>query len=212
MKTKKSIILFLLLVPIAELFYSCGPCDDITTKHISYSHKTIFLKNLDNSGAQAVETDSLQLNKNVYGIRLYLTKEKNTVAHTKPINSIFTQSAYAFHRECPPEYIFSPSDSIKSIKIFTLNTFDNQHAKNSDITSYFRIAHSYSKIEDYVKNMAFTYEYNSDFETFPEKDVMRIDLLLMTAPKTSNNQQFKIQVVLSDGRILEEQTPEIQLL
>ena len=209
---KKLIILFFLLVPIANgLFQSCCDCN-VETQHENYSHKTMFLKNLDNSGENAIESESLQLNKNTYGIRLYLEREETVIACAKRINSIFIQSAYATSCECPPEFLYYPSDSIISIKIFTVNNFDNQHSNNSDITDYFRVAGSYSTVESYVTNMRYTlaseYAYGIDYW----EQELKLDLLLMTAPTANNKQQFEIQVALSDGRILKQQTTEIELL
>jgi len=205
---KRFVISFLLLVPIVSVFNSCLECKPPTPA--SYSHNTLLLKNLDNSGASAVETENLQINKNAYGIRLYIITEKRTFACEKQTNSFFIQSAYATSVPDCYDYIYSAIDSIVSIKIFTLNDFDNQHSENSDITDYFRVAQAYSSIEEYAKNINYTHECN-DFETLPWKDI-RIDLFLMTTPTTTNNQQFKIQVKLSDGRILEQQTSEIELL
>jgi hypothetical protein len=137
-------------------------------------------------------------------------REKDVVACVKQPNTIFIQSAYAMiDCFCPSEYIFSPTDSIKTINIFTLNDFDNQHSENSDITDYFKVAHSYSSVKNHVANMQFTFEYDIETKFEPE---LKIDLMLMTVPTANNNQQFKIQVVLSDGRIFEQQTPEIKLL
>ena len=213
MKTKL-IILFLLLTPIVDVFYSC--CDCPETKNYKYSHKALLLKNLDNSGKKVIESESLQLNKNAYGIRIYLTREKNLVARARQVNNVFVQSAYAFSCEClVPEFVYAPSDSITSIKIFTINDFDDRHSENSDITDYFRIAHSFSTIKDFVANERYTYKYGYRYHHSSEKpfeDELKIDLLLMTAPTMNNKQQFKIQVTLSDRRIFEEQTTEIQLL
>ena len=206
--TKRLIVLFFLLVPVASfIFYSCCPCH-IETQNGNYTHKTLFLKNLDNSGEKAVESESLQLNKNAYGIRLYLEREKIAVSHAKQINSIFIQSAYATKCDCPPEFLYFPSDSVVSIKIFTINKFDNQHLENSDITDYFRVAHSFSTVENFVANLH--YIFADDFEYWGQE--LKLDLLLMTAPTANNKHQFEIQVTLSDGRILKQQTPEIELL
>jgi len=168
------------------------------------------LRNLNNSGARAVESDALQFNKNAYGIRLFLTREvvDAVVARSKTRNSIFIQSAYATSIECPPRFIYNPNDTIVSIRIFTMNDFDNQHSENSDITAYFRIAHSFSTVENFVANMRYTYEVN--FENWWRE--VTIDLLLMTAPTTNGFHQFKVQIELSDGRILEQKTTEIELL
>jgi len=205
----KLTITFLLLLPIVSVFYSCV-CD-VTIKYESYSHTTLQLKNLDNSGAQITETESLQINKSAYGIRLYLTREKSVVACNKQGNSIFIQSAYATSIKCPPEYMYSPKDSIVSIKIKTIKDFDNTHSENSDVTGYFRVAHFYSTIKDYVSNMYYTFGDDQEFENSWNKEII-LDLLLMTAPITNNKQQFEIQVALSDGRLLKQLTTEIEML
>jgi hypothetical protein len=201
-------ILFLLLTPIASLFHSCR-CDKSATS-VSYSHQTLLVKNLDNSGQYAIETNSTQINKNAYGIRLTLIREKEIVAYIrKQNNSIFVQSAYAISVRCP-EYIYSAKDSIVSIKIFTLNDFDEQHLENSDISDYFRIKNL--KIEDYLASIDYKYvSYRmEEFEDIMRE--LRIDLLLMTTSTMTNNHQFKIQIILSDGRILEQETTKVQLL
>ena len=206
---KKLVILFFLLVPIVGVvFHSCCDCKE-ETQHGNYSHKTMFLKNLDNSGAEIIESEALQLNKNAYGIRLYLEREKVVVACVKKqINSIFIPSAYATSCDCPPEFLYFANDSIVSIKIFTINDFDNQHLENSDVTDYFKVAGSFSTIESYVANMYYTYA--DDFVYWGRE--LKLDLLLMTAPTANNKQQFEIQVALSDGRILKQKTIEIELL
>ena len=205
------IILLLLLVPIPDLFYSCCPCD-VTTAYIDYSHKALLLKNLDNSGEKTFVSESSQLNKNAYGIRLYLSREaiaNISQNNCKQIKPMFIQSAYATSCICPPAYIYTASDSIMSIKIITLNDFDNQHLENSLVTECFKVAHSHLVVDDYVKNINFTYE--SDFEDMIEDEFI-IDLVLMNAPTASNVQQFKVQIVLSDGRILEQETTKIELI
>ena len=172
----------------------------------------LLVKNLDNSKEKPVQTEAIQINKNAYGVRLYLTREKYVVACAKPVNSFFFQSTYAAvdPPDCP-DYVFSANETIVSIKLFTLNKFDNQHAENSEITNYFKTPHSYSSIEDYVAKIQYIYEDYVEFEKSWGQELI-IDLLLMTAPAVNNLHQFKIQVKLSDGRILEQLTTEIELL
>ena len=207
------IVLFLLLVPIVPIFYSCCDCDSITVS-CKYSHKALSLKLLDNSGAAVIESEALQLNKNAFGIRLYLTREgceecgENTVSQNiKQLSTFFAQSAYAFICcDCPPDFAYLPLERIESIKIFTLNNFDSAHPEGSDITDYFRSAGgSFQKVENLVSSLYYDWAMQLPSD-------LTIDLLLMVAPTTDNKQQFKIEVALSDGRILEQQTPEIELL
>jgi len=202
-------------VPIVSaLFHACCPCD-VQTQHVNYSHKALFLKNLDNIGEKAIESESLQFNKNAYGIRLYITREKNMVARTKQKKSIFVNLAYATSCACPPEYFYTAIDTILSIKVFTLYNFDNQHPENSEITNYFKVAQTYSDVEDYVASIPYAnreYWKAGRLMYDPPEMEMKIDLMLMTVPITNSKHQFRIQVFLSDGRILEQQITEIQLL
>ena len=206
---KKLILLFFLLVPIANLLlYSCG-CD--VERFINYTHKSMSLKNLDNGGKQAVESGFLKFNKNAYGIRLHLQiEEKEVVARAKQINSIFVQSANATSVEpCP--YVYQAIDSIVSMKVFTINDFDNLHTANSEITGYFKVAQAYLSVDNYVSNLTHS-QVHRDNGRFTRDGKIEIDLMLMTAPTTSNKHQFKVRVELSDGRVFEEQTAEISLL
>lgn len=206
---KKLIILFLLLVPIVSLlFYSCR-CD--IEQHVNYSHKALFLRNLDNSGEKAIESDFFRFNKNAYGIRILMPiEEKVIMAHAKQINSIFIQSANATSIESCP-YVYQAIESIVSIKVFTLNDFDNLHTENSEITAYFKVAQTYSSVEDYVENMSYTQKYR-DSGLFTYYDKLEIDLMLMTIPTINDCHQFKVRIELSDGRIFEKKTTEIELL
>ena len=210
---KRAIILFFLLVPITSvLFHSCR-CPDVETQYRYFSHKALSLRNLDNSGRQAVESEALQLNKNAFGIRLTIEREVVSTTTTRRNRcNPFIQSAYAVSWECPPEFIYSAKDSIVSIKIFTMNDFDIQHPENSDVTGLFRVAHSFSTIENFVANINYSFESHSEsnFERWMRE--LSIDLLLMTPPTANNKQQFEVQVALSDGRILKQQTTEIELL
>ena len=214
---KRLIVLFFLLVPIASaLFYSCR-CPDIEIQYRYFSHKTLFLRNLDNSGARPVESESLQLNKNAFGIRLVLEREVVYSTTTPPLNrrkqanSILIQSAYALSFWCPA-FFYSAKDKVESIKIFTMNDFDNQRLANSDITDLFRVARSFSTIENFVANIQ--YSFDSESESIFERWIreLSVDLLLMTPPTASNKHQFEIQVALSDGRVLKSQTTEIELI
>ena len=201
---KRLLLLILLLTPIASIFHSCR-CPDIEAQYITFSHSELRLRNLDNSGATAIESESLQINRNAYGIRLFLTREKDIVARARQINSFFIQSAYAVSFECPPEYIFTARDSVVSIKIFAVNNFDDEYLAGSEITSLFRIHPSFSTIESVVASMWYTYE------NFLREELI-LNLLLMFPPTANSLHQFKVQVELSDGRILEQYTTEVELL
>ncbi|GHT22338.1 hypothetical protein AGMMS4957_12430 [Bacteroidia bacterium] len=209
MSKKIKVLIFILLVlPLVDVLYSCCGCGDVKIAHLNYLYKSFSLKNLDNGGESAVVSDLEQINKNVYGIRVFLQVEK--IAPKKSGSSTrlgFISPAYAtICFECPEE-IFSPRDSVTSVKVFTLNDFDEEKSKNSDISEYFKVAHSFSSIDDYERYLNLEYDY------MPVDYTIRFDFLLMKAPQgTREKHKFKVQIALSDGRILEQETTEIELI
>ena len=110
-------------MPIIGLFHSCWDCEPPASA--SYSHKTLLLKNLDNSKVNAVETENLQINKNAYGIRLYLIREKNIIARVKQTNSIFIQSAYATSVPYCYDYTYSATKLKQILEAFRFDKKNN---------------------------------------------------------------------------------------
>lgn len=197
-------VIFLLVFPlIAEVMISC--CDCIDTVVQNYTNKSISVSNLDNSGKEPVAATANSINKNAYGIRLELTREK--LACLEKRYSFFIQSTYAMSCGCPPPNQFNAKDSITAIKVITLRNFDGTHAAGSEVSNYFKIYNqfSFTSISDYLKSSSAT--------LFNEKDLKpQIDFLLMTAPTVTGEHQFRIQLILSDGRILETETSTIDLI
>lgn len=203
MKTKK--IIFILLLPlILEIVVSC--CECIEPIYQKYTNKALSINNLDNSGREPIVSTSTSIIKTAYGIRIQLLGEK--IAGIERPNSIFIQSAFAFTKcNCPPSYQFLPKDSITTIKILSLNDFNSTHSANSEISDYFKVYkyYSFSTIQDYIRNTNPVLNYESDL-------AIKIDLLLMTAPTINNQHKFRVQITLSDGRVLEQDTSIIELI
>lgn len=191
-------IIFLLLFPlIANLVVACCDCMEPLIEH--YTNRTLTIHNLDNAGNEPAESTSVSIKKAAYGIRIKLFREKT--ACIEPTKLLFIQSAYAMKKcNCPEPNQFFAKDSITGIKIITLNDFDNGHLANTDISAYFKVysSHTFSTIENYIKRSIVLFD-ESEFET-------SLDLLLMTSPVLNSQHQFKIQVSLSDGRVIEEKT------
>lgn len=208
---KKVIILLVLTIPFAPIFYSCV-CD-VITKFEKYSHSTLTVQNLDNSGQEAVVTESSQINKNSYGIRIIVDRDRAYQSiNSVSTNSLFIQSVQATSIVCPPEYEFSPKDSIVSLKVFTVNKFDGNHSENSEITEYFRTPYMYKTVNDVISNLYYFIQSDFEFEKTEEANQIILDLLLMKAPEVGKSHQFKIQIELSDGRILEQLTPKTEMI
>lgn len=210
MRTKLFLILFLVL-PLADLFYSCCDCETMTT-NMHYSHQYLSVKNLDNSRERAVETSSLECNKNAYGMRIFLVRSTYNLAQNSVCSPLFTQSAMAMRCECPPDYIFLAADSIISIEVKTLNYFDSTHPEQSDITEYFRVGErSLQPVKEYVENRRYSFSSYSETLESHDKEIS-MDLFLMEAPQTTGTHQFLIRILLSDERILEQETDKINLI
>lgn len=199
----KKIFLLLLFPFIVDLAISCCNCLDTLTHH--YSNKTIVVSSLDNSGQEPKEIAAGSVIKTAYGIRVQLIREK-TACVNKP-QVMFGQAAYAYDCSCPPTDEFLPNDSITSIRILTLRKFNNDHPVNSDVSSYFRVYTSsyFYTLDDYLKYLGATFNNEAELQ-------FTFDMLLMTPPASGGPNQFRVQFILSDGRILEQDTPTIDFI
>ncbi len=204
MKRVNKIILILMLPLIVELVISCC-CDCIETTFLDYTNCSLTINNLNNSGVSPVVTESNSISKNSYGIRLSIKRNEN-VCKVKRTNSIFIQSAYATSCHCPPEFQYMPLDSIISVKITTINDFDTNHSRHSDVTELFYEfqRNEFTAISDYVQNIETNlYDIiNSPFE---------FDILLMSPPTIGVEHEFEVSIELSDKRILNAKTGIIEL-
>ncbi|MDO5607965.1 MAG: DUF5034 domain-containing protein [Capnocytophaga sp.] len=203
MKTK-TVILLLLFISFADVFfYSCCHCNEEVVEKMYY-HKSLSVSNLDNSGAYITESDAPLLNKNAYGIRIVLERELLASLRPKQVFPMLIQQANATSCDCIVPFLYSEREKITSIHIISVSRFDDQHLENSDITPYFRTYDLYQTADEYLAHLK--YEIDRDWDDF------KLDLLLMTAPTDSSIKHFKVIIKLSDGRILEQITTGISLL
>jgi len=199
----KKLFLVLLFPFIADLAISCCNCLDTLTHH--YSNKTIEVSSLDNSGQEPKEISSGSVFKTAYGIRVQLVREK--IARINKSRIVFGQAAYAYDCFCPSPDEFLPNDSITAIRVLTLRNFDTNHPANSDVSSYFKVYRlsSFSTIDDYLKYLKTTFYNETELQ-------VAFIMLLMTPPASGGAHQFRVQFILSDGRILEQDTPTINFI
>ncbi len=197
-------VIFLLVFPlIAEVMISCCDCIDPVVQH--YTNKTISASNLDNTGKEPVVSTANSINKNAYGFRLQLTREK--LACLEKRYSFFVQSTYAMSCGCPPPTQFLAKDSITAIQVFTIQDFDGSRLAGADVSDYFKVYRqfAFSTISNFLTT--------SQWTLYDERELQpQTDFLLMTAPASTGARSFKIQLTLSDGRILETETSTIELI
>lgn len=201
MKVRKVLILLFLPLVAQVIFVSCN-CPEPLIEY--YSNTKFILFNVDNSGYGPKITTSDSVPKEAFGLRLQLEREKT--AFYKPAQSVFFQSAYAFTRQCPPPQL-RPRDSVTSITVFTINDFNASHLAGSDVSVYFKVfeRNIFTSIEDYIK------QYQTVLYTDQQLEESR-DLLLMTPPVLNKRHQFKIEISMSDGRLIELLSTEINFI
>jgi len=199
----KKLILLLLLPFLLDLAISCCNCLDTLTHH--YTNKTLAVSALDNSGQEPKEITTGSVVKAAYGIRVQLTREKIARLHKPRI--VFGQAAYAYSCNCRATDEYLPNDSITAIRIITLQHFNNDHPANSDVSIYFKVYMSsrFYPLDDYLKYMGATFYDETELQS-------SFNMLLMTPPASGGAHQFRVQFILSDGRILEQDTPTIDFI
>jgi hypothetical protein len=209
-------VLILLVLPFAAqvIVACCGECLDTILKN--YSNKIMTVANLDNSGIQPVVTNSSSVSKDAYGIKINIQRELVACAEKSMLT--FFSSAYAWSCQCPPTLAMVAKDSIISFKVFTVYDFDADHPANSDVSEFFRVPefNVYNTIPEYLNFQSRFAYYQYSYPKWTLFDDEQLDfeitLLLMTPPKIKTTNQFKIEITLSDGRIFEQETTEIDFI
>jgi len=222
----RKILIIALLPLILECIISCCDCEEIPYINYndlsSYSHAAMLISNLDNSGPTPLLVENDTVPCCAYAIRVVVDRQEKalddqdmySLAHPSKTKNLLTpiqhqglmQSAYAFSCHCPEERIFIPADSLLSVHVYCLDDFDSSHPAGSDISSYFRIYRN-----EYMMVLADAH-YLSNYELNSlDDEVLEFNLLLMEAPSSEGPQQFRVEINLSDGRVLEERTDAIVL-
>lgn len=210
MKLKK-VLIVLLMPAVAQIIIACCECGDSVSKN--YSHLSMTIAHVDNAGEKPVVTTSPTVPKNAYGIKVQLQRE--IVACNKSALPTFFQSAYAC--SCPPPLTILAKDTITDFRIFSVYDFDTNHSSNSDVSEFFKVYNygSYTSITGYLGsgNSMGSYYGDSFWTLHNESELeLEITLLLMTAPKINSTNKFRVQITLSDGRIIEHETTEIDFI
>lgn len=203
MRIRRVLILFTVtfIIQIVGSCCGCAGCEEALTNH--YSFKSVAVTHLDNSGAKPIASSGPVL-KYAYGVGVTIEREQLAMISDVPRYSFF-QSAYAC--DCVGnEYI--PKDTLSTFKIFTVNDFDDTHPAGSDVSDYYRISNlnAYTQLDHYVDMYGFDTLYG------PSQLQSTLEILLMTPPTLNTTHQFRIELVLTDGRVMEQMTTPIDLV
>ena len=172
-----------------------------------YKYIAITTDNFDNNKEYQIVSETNIIYSKAYGIRLTLYTDIH-------------DSVLGYKKDyC---YDFSADDSIRVIKIFTLNDFDSEHPKDSEISEFFRFL-DYSEVPEFASNVnrrsVRTYLPIKDYseiikqesKTFIRKKI-EDDFLLFKSPQNLQNHQFRIDIEFYKGRILSGTTPIVNFI
>lgn len=194
-------VLFIIALGLSlQLITGCCDCDPI--RKIYFSKKGLSLKNLDATLPLPGITNDSIISSAKYGIHIQLLTTQLAL-DKKKIKWGLIQSAQAC--KCASDD-FIPKENILSVAIFSNNDFDAIHPKNTDLSLYFKAKRnsSFVSIIDYLK-LVKDVGYRGNLPFFE-------GIFLQTAPNLIKKHKFRVKITLSDGRILEAETNEVELI
>lgn len=197
----KKVFVLLLLPLMVELLVSC--CDCTEPDLFRYTNEGLTVQHLDNRGREPVVSSDNIVLKKAYGLRVTITG-KQVVRAARP--SFFISRSYAFSCGCDPSPQYHPIDSVLAFRIITLDDFDVTHPAGADITSYFKVfrGNGYADLEGMFSHARVVYRKPDLDDSF--------NALLMEPPPQSGHYRFRVEVELSDGRLLQAETSAAELL
>ncbi len=199
---KKVFFVFALALSL-QLISGCVDCNCGPIKDFYLTAFDVSAKNIDVTLPQPIKTDTNVIASANYGIQIEI-KKRQFVLRKRQINWGLIQTAQA----CDCAYNFMDKEDILSLEIFSTNDFDASHPKNTDLSLYFKVKKNQTlmSIADYIKS-----HNNLPSSSSPGPFIFFNGFRLQVAPSNSRKHKFKVRVTLSDGRILETETTEVEL-
>lgn len=195
---KKKIALILLIPFTTQLIIACCDCPDPHKYQYKFEYLSAF--NLDNSGTNSVISES-PIPKNAYGIKLQLGLRELSLDRNH--FSLFSQ-ANAMCCLCGADTTITPQDTIRSLKITTINRFDDDHPQGSDVAALFKVLRhgNYVSIDSIIAHPDIY---------FKRTETEFIELYLFTPPKQAGEYSFEVDIALSNDTHLVANTKPINL-
>lgn len=180
----------------------CGPIKDANLDIIGLA-----VKNMDNALPYPRVTNASAVTSANYGIQIGLAT-KQLVFKKQNINWSLIQTAQAC--SCANPNIILKQEVV-SIAIFSNNDFDANHPKNTDLSAYFKAKSNDSPamltIAEHLQAVKTSNYKSSEVHKIP----FYHGLFLQVPPSSHKKHQFRVKITLSDGAILEAETPEVEL-
>ncbi len=197
---RKVLFVFLIAV-VSQTIAGCVDCNCGPVKKIYFTRKGLSLKNMNSSLPQPMVADTGVIASANYGIQVWLQIE-HLALRKRQINWGLIQTAQAC--SCA-EDDFIPKEDILSVEIFSNNDFDATHPKNTDLSLYFKVI-NYKVITPIAEHIKRLKDSN-----YIARSAFYDGVFLQTGPTASKKHKFRIKITLSDGRVLEAETNEVEL-
>ena len=199
MKLWKILVVFAL----PYFILGCCKCADYLTVS-DYTYCDIQADNIDTTLANSSpysQADTIDASN--YGMRIAI----NTSQGTCHVPTSFFTSVYAC--KCPEPYLNRPMDTVIDFKIITLNSYNSLHTAGDTITSYFQqfLGSSYKTTSEFVSS--YLSQETRGFNVVPIR--FNFDLKLMTPPNATGRHSFRIEMLMSDNRLLTATSKEVFL-
>jgi hypothetical protein len=198
----KKIALIFVLGFTLQLITGCVDCNCSKPEDILFTRNSMSLISLDASLPKPYYATNSVISGSKYGIQIRLN---STIQVSNSIRGSFgfIQTAYAC--SCA-EPLFIPKEYVVAVEIFSDNDFNSFHPKNSDLSSYFQL----KLPNDNIFTIA---DYLQYLKKFPQRNYSAFleGLYLQYSPEKRSKHKFRVKVTLSDGRILEAETAEVEL-
>lgn len=186
----KRVLIIILSLNLIGIIISCCE-EDVNYKWIRVSTELI-----DNSGNAPVISNLDKINKNAFGIRVFL---QDSILYYSYLPK-FYNTAYA--TSCSRNYI--ASNTVKEIAVKTLYDFDGLKTKNSEISDYFTARLSQDIKSDYYSISEIVSKFNdrNNLHNADEhgNNEEAFDLFLMKQPNKIDTCQFQIEIKFTDEK------------
>lgn len=217
---KKILLTILVTIGLSNFFSCCDP----PLKKCFLRYKKFETKLLDNVKTVCNVTNRDSLKYDNFGIRVRL--EKYLLSNNSIVGS-FSNNLYAF--QCADSE-WGVDSKIKSINITSIDSFDNTHGQNSDVTSYFLYISTSGVRDSLLVNCSNCFDplttfnsyavlgeegyYNHNFEEpwlIEATAPVVLVLALNKKPPNIDNYRFIVNVSLYDNTIFVDTTKAVTL-
>ena len=197
----KKVLFVFVIALVSQTIAGCVDCNCGPIKKIYFTRKGLSLKNMNSSLPHPMVTDTGIISSANYGIHVRLLIEHLAV-RKQHINWGLIQTAQAC--SCA-EDDFIPKEGITSVEIFSNNDFDATHPKNTDLSLYFKVKNYKvtTPIAEHIKRLKES--------SYIAREAFYDGVFLQNGPTGSKKHKFRVRITLSDGRILEAETSEVEL-